>query len=168
MPRQPVYHTHPVKVGIIGAGAAGLIVDSLVDSRITYDIFDADPMKDLEGGVYPKGGGESHYFVSSAFRCPTCPIFIYIFPCSPCGSRVSERSAPPILLDLILRVKNCLVTWMLTVIPYVMDNPNNLNFFDAIVKTNAELSLHPWTRSTRGSTLLVSNIIHVAIGACLG
>ena len=37
--------THPVKVGIIGAGAAGLyaglIVDSLVDSRITYDIFDA-------------------------------------------------------------------------------------------------------------------------------
>ena len=51
MPRQPVYRTHPVKVGIIGAGAAGLyaglIVDSLVDSRITYDIFDADPMKDL-------------------------------------------------------------------------------------------------------------------------
>ena len=56
MPRQPVYHTHPVKVGIIGAGAAGLIVDSF-DSRITYDIFDADPMKDLEGGVYPGGGG---------------------------------------------------------------------------------------------------------------
>ena len=119
-------------------------------------------MKDLEGGVYPGGGGGSHYFVSSAFPCPTCPIFIYIFPCCPCGSRVSERSASPILLDLILRVKNCLVT---AVIPYVMDNPNNLNFFDAIVKTNAELSLHPWTCSTRGSTLLVSNIIHVAIGS---
>ena len=32
---------------------------------------------------------------------------------------------------------------MLTVIPYVIDNHNNLNFFDGIVKTNAELSVEP-------------------------
>ena len=36
-----------------------------------------------------------------------------------------------------------LVAGMLTVIPYVIDNHNNLNFFDGIVKTNAELSVEP-------------------------
>lgn len=64
----------PVTVGIIGAGAAGLyaslIIDSLADSRITYEIFDANPMKDRSGGGrlftynFPNGG-PNDYFVSS-------------------------------------------------------------------------------------------------------
>ena len=62
-----------VKVGIIGAGAAGLyaglIIDSLADPRITYDIFDADPMTDRKGGgrLYTydfPNGGVNDYFVS--------------------------------------------------------------------------------------------------------
>ena len=32
---------------------------------------------------------------------------------------------------------------MHTTISYVMDNPNNLNFFNGIIKTNAELSVNP-------------------------
>ena len=70
-------------------------------------------------------------------------LFIYLFSCCPYGSRMSERCESPILLDLILRDKNSLVAGMLTVIRYVMDNHNNLNFFDGIVKTNAELSVEP-------------------------
>jgi hypothetical protein len=63
----------PVKVGIIGAGAAGLyaalIIDSLADPRITYDILDANPMTDRKGGgrLYTfnfQGGGANDYFVS--------------------------------------------------------------------------------------------------------
>lgn len=65
----------PVTVGIIGAGAAGLyaslIIDSLEDERVTYEIFDANPMKDRKGGgrlftyEFPKGG-ENDYYVSPA------------------------------------------------------------------------------------------------------
>jgi len=52
----------PVNVGIIGAGAAGLyaalIIDSFKDSRITYDILEANPMKTRKGG----GRLFTHYF----------------------------------------------------------------------------------------------------------
>jgi hypothetical protein len=66
-----------VKVGIIGAGAAGLyaslIIDSLADPRIAYDIFDANPMKDRKGGgrLYTydfPNGGVNDYFVSLFHR----------------------------------------------------------------------------------------------------
>lgn len=63
-----------IKVGIIGAGAAGLYAGLIIDSleaptRITYDIFDADPMENRRGGgrlytyEFP-GGGTNDYFVS--------------------------------------------------------------------------------------------------------
>lgn len=75
-PRKPVPRDGPVKVGIIGAGAAGLyaglIIDSLADPRITYDIFDANPMRDRTGGgrLYTynfPGGGINDYFVRHFF-----------------------------------------------------------------------------------------------------
>jgi hypothetical protein len=82
MPRDP--KGVPVTVGIIGAGAAGLyaslIIDSLADPRITYETFDANPMKDREGGgrLYTysdfPGGGANDYFVSS-FRRTFLQIF---------------------------------------------------------------------------------------------
>lgn len=91
-PLQPVCRApeDPVKVGIIGAGGAGLyaalIIDSLKDARITYDIFDADPMEGRKGGgrLYTHnfpGGGVNDYFVSLFVRTSppiTCGIlFIY-------------------------------------------------------------------------------------------
>ena len=61
----------PITVGIIGAGAAGLyaslIINSLDDPRITYEIFDANPMRDRKGGgrlytyKFPNGGLDDYF-----------------------------------------------------------------------------------------------------------
>ena len=47
------------------------------------------------------------------------------------------------------------IAGMLTIIPYVMNNPNDLSFYNGIIKTSAELNvdLHPSTLSTLASTL---------------
>jgi len=131
LPRGP--KDGPVRVGIIGAGAAGLyaglIIDSLVDPRITYDIFDANPMKDRTGGgrlytfQFPNGG-VNDYFDVGAMRFPDIPFMKPVF-------------------DLILRNPNSPIAGMLDVIPYVMDNPNNLSFYNGIIKTDAELGIAP-------------------------
>ena len=71
------------------------------------------------------------------------------------------------VFDLILREKNSLVAGIPIIIPYVLDNPNNLNFFNGIVKTNAQLnvkSLPPDAFDTGGHPDTVSNMIHVAMG----
>jgi hypothetical protein len=94
-PREPVYRApgdEPVTVGIIGAGAAGLyaalIIDSLADSRIAYEIFDANPMKDRKGGgrlyTYDFKDGEVNDYFVSLFVLGSSPInsnlFIFLFP----------------------------------------------------------------------------------------
>ena len=71
------------------------------------------------------------------------------------------------VFELILRDKNSLIAGMRTTVPYGLDNPNNLNFFNGIVKTNARLnmkSLPPDAFDTGGHPDTVSNMIHVAIG----
>jgi hypothetical protein len=70
LPRGPKDQT--IKVGIIGAGAAGLyaalIIDSFKDARITYDIVDANPMTKRAGGgrlfTYHFSDSKNDYFVS--------------------------------------------------------------------------------------------------------
>lgn len=61
-PRKPIPKDGPIKIGIIGAGAAGLyaalIIDSFKDASITYDILDANPMTNRKGG----GRLFTHYF----------------------------------------------------------------------------------------------------------
>lgn len=67
-PKEPAI----IHVGIIGAGAAGLyaalMLDSLEDPSITYEVLDADPMKDRKGGgrlfTYRFSESPNDYFVS--------------------------------------------------------------------------------------------------------
>jgi len=156
--RKPAPREHnTINVGIIGAGAAGLyaglIIDSLEDRRITYDIFDANPMKDRDGGGrlftydFPKGG-INDYFDVGAMRFPDIPFMKPVF-------------------DLILRNPKSPIAGMLDVIPYVLDNDQNLNFYNGIIKTDAEVaasaSLDPFDTGVNPPDT-VSNMVKAAIG----
>jgi hypothetical protein len=72
------------------------------------------------------------------------------------------------VFDLILRNKESPIHGMLDVIPYVMDNSNNLNFYNGIIKTDTELGVKPppldpfCTGVNPPDT--VSNMVQAAIG----
>jgi hypothetical protein len=71
------------------------------------------------------------------------------------------------VFDLILRNPKSPIAGMLKVIPYVMDNPNNLSFYNGIIKTDAELGspspLDPFNTGVNPPDT-VSNMVQAAIG----
>jgi monoamine oxidase len=154
----------PINVGIIGAGAAGLyaalMIDSLGDPSLTYEILDADPMKDRKGGgrlfTYHFSDSRNDYFDIGAMRFPDIPFMKRVF-------------------DLIRDDKNSPIADQLEIIDYVMDNPNNLNFYNGILKTDAELDpdlkppppvdpFHTGVNPPDGPPNTYSNMIAAALG----
>ncbi|KIM75171.1 hypothetical protein PILCRDRAFT_827593 [Piloderma croceum F 1598] len=86
-------------------------------------------MKDRTGGgrlfTYDfENGGVNDYFDVGAMRFPDIPFMKPVF-------------------DLILRNPKSPIHGMLDVIPYVMNNLNNLNFYNGIIKTDGELNGNP-------------------------
>ncbi|KZV82601.1 hypothetical protein EXIGLDRAFT_339296 [Exidia glandulosa HHB12029] len=102
----------PVKVGIIGAGAAGLyaamILDTLRDEGFEYEILEADPER-VGGRMYThhfeKGAaGPNDYYDIGAMRFPKIPFMDKTF-------------------ELFGRVG-------ITPIPYVMSIPQNIRYYN--------------------------------------
>ncbi|KAF7972672.1 hypothetical protein HWV62_17218 [Athelia sp. TMB] len=125
----------PITVGIIGAGAAGLyaslIIDSLADPRITYEIFDANPMRGRKGGgrlytyEFPNGGSDD-YFDVGAMRFPDIPCMKLVF------DLIRDNPASPIAGILTEDIIEC-----------QHSTPEDLSFYNGIVKSAAELSSVP-------------------------
>jgi hypothetical protein len=72
------------------------------------------------------------------------------------------------IFDLILRNPRSPIAGMLEIMPYVIDNPNNLNFYNGIIKTNAELQENPPPLDPFKTGIdppnTVSNMMQAAIG----
>ena len=75
------------------------------------------------------------------------------------------------VFDLIVKNKKnpCpSIPGMLTVIPYVMDNPHNLSFYNGIIKTDAELDVKPPPLDPFNTGIdppgTVSDMVNAAIG----
>ncbi|KDQ59033.1 hypothetical protein JAAARDRAFT_192592 [Jaapia argillacea MUCL 33604] len=110
-----------VKVGIIGAGVAGLysamMLDYLSQYGFDYQIIEASSRR-VGGRLYTynfPGGGANDYYDIGAMRFPQIPFMSPTFN----------------LIQNILGLK---------MIPYYLSQPFNLNFFNGIVLTNEALS----------------------------
>ncbi|KAF7971825.1 hypothetical protein HWV62_19829 [Athelia sp. TMB] len=150
----------PVTVGIIGAGAAGLyaslIIDSLEDARVTYEIFDANPMKDRKGGgrlftyKFPKGG-ENDYYDVGAMRFPDIPFMKPLF------DLIRDNPDSPIAGVLDSQI-----------IPYNLSKDEDISFFNGVIKTSKELNVKPPPLdpfdTNVGAKDTVSNMVSAAIG----
>jgi hypothetical protein len=72
------------------------------------------------------------------------------------------------VFDLILRNPKSPIAGMLDVIPYILDNPRDLNFYNGIILTDAELSVTPPPLDPFKTGIsppdTVSNMVQAAIG----
>lgn len=108
----------PIRVGIIGAGAAGLYAGMILDlfaDRFSYEILEANGER-VGGRLFTHkfpGGGPNDYYDIGAMRFPDIPFMTRTF-------------------DLFKRLG-------IDTIPYIMSIPKNLNLFNGKLLTNAEI-----------------------------
>ncbi|KAG8824070.1 hypothetical protein FRC19_002645 [Serendipita sp. 401] len=137
-PPLPQRDGNAINVGILGGGSAGLYAAMLLSdinnkfqTNFTFDILEANP-KRLGGRLYSQPIGTSpdtsDYIDVGAMRFPQIPIMERTFTLfQKLNINTSTDKNPP----------------NGSLIPYIMSTDQNLNFFNEIIKTNAELNTQP-------------------------
>lgn len=150
LPRAPHRENRPLKIGILGAGSAGLyaamLIRSLNQPDITYELLEANP--DRFGGrlwtyKFPQAVGENDYYDVGAMRYPDIPFMCRTFR----------------LFDYLKINPDTK-----TLIPYVMSLGQNLNLYNEILLTNDQVSKAGPDPFQVGLDQPYSNLIDAKIG----